>query len=504
MRLRGLQATFVRIASRRPGTGHSTRRLAGLRVALVFPTFLDVELASHQDNARFLGAIPPLTLGYVAAALTRDGADVLLLDCPTLGLRLPEAIERVRAFDAHYVGFTLATVDWLSSLAWMKAFHGALDVRILVGGIHMECYPAETLEHECIHLGLAGHADVALTDLLVTDQEGGDLSGVPGAVFRDGEGRIVVVPEAPRPRDDEDMPFPARELWPTERHFSIVSTRHHFTAAMSNFGCPFRCEFCILRGDAVRQRSATSIVDEMEVCYREFGVREVDFFDPVFTIKRARVYEVCDELDRRGLSRDMIWSIRARTDALDPALLDRMWRSGCRRICYGIESGSNEVLRRVDKSMVSTEHIADVIRATKARGYEVLAFVMIGNPLEDRHTVAMTRRLLTTSPIDLVQVASLFPLPKTPIYNEIVARTGVDYWREHVLHGTPVHPVLRLDTDLSDGEIGQLVTETYMHFYFRPRFARFALGRLREPAQLKRGLRAAAGISRSFFAGGLV
>lgn len=491
------------MAARTPTRRSSEGRLAGLRVALVFPTFLDVELASHQDNARYLGAIPPLTLGYVASALTQDGADVLLLDCPTLGMRLPEAIQRVRAFAPHYVGFTLATVDWLSSLAWMQGFHEALDAKILVGGIHMECYPRETLTHECIHLGLMGHADVSLTDLLVADQEGGDLASVPGAVFRDGDGQVVVVPEAPRPKTDAGMAYPARELWPVEKHFSIVSTRDHFTAAMSNFGCPFRCEFCILRGDAVRQRSAQSIVDEMEVCYHEFGIREVDFFDPVFTIKQARVYEICDELDRRGLSKDMIWSIRARTDALNPALLDRMWDSGCRRICYGIESGSNTILRRVDKRMESTEHIAEAIRATKARGYEVLAFVMIGNPGEDRHTVGMTRRLLTSLPIDLVQVASLFPLPKTPIYNEIVARTGVDFWREHILHGTPVQPVQRLDTDLTDEEIEQLVSEMYMHFYFRPRFAKFALGRLQEPVQLRRGLEAAVGISRSFLAGAL-
>jgi anaerobic magnesium-protoporphyrin IX monomethyl ester cyclase len=486
------------MAKRTPGSGSSEGRLAGLRVALVFPTFLDVELASHQDNARFLGAIPPLTLGYVASVLVRGGADVLLLDCPTLGMRLPDAIERVRAFAPHYVGFTLATVDWLSSLAWMQGFSDALDTRIIVGGIHMECYPKETLTHDCIHMGLMGHADVALVDLLVTDQEGGDLAAIPGAVFRDAEGDIVVVPEAARPKTDANMPIPARELWPTEKHFSIVSTQQHFTAAMSNFGCPFRCEFCILRGDAVRQRSAQSIVDEMEVCYHEFGIREVDFFDPVFTIKRARVYEICDELDRRGLSKDMIWSIRARTDALDPALLDRMWDSGCRRICYGIESGSNRILQRVDKRMVSTDHISSVIRATKARGYEVLAFVMIGNPLEDRQTVGMTRRLLTSLPIDLVQVASLFPLPKTPIYNEIMARTGVDYWREHILHGTPVQPVVRLDTDLSDDDIAALVTDMYMHFYFRPRFAKFALGRMKEPVQLRRGLEAALGISRSF------
>jgi len=477
-------------------------RLAGLRFALVFPTFLDVELASHQDNAKFLGAIPPLTLGYVASVLRDAGAEVLLLDCPTLGMRLPSAVARVKAWNPDYVGFTLATVDWLSSLAWMQSFAEEVGAPIVVGGIHMECYPQETLTHQCIELGLAGHADLALVDLLVTHQEGGDLAKIPGAVWRNEEGEVVVNPEGPRPGTDEGMPYPARELWPTEQHFSIVSTEQHFTAAMSNFGCPFRCEFCILRGDALRQRSALSVVDEMEYCYHELGIREIDFFDPVFTIRRDRVYQICDEIDRRNL-KGLVWSIRARTDALDPALLERMWKSGCRRICYGIESGSNQILRRVDKRMKSTDHIGEVIRATKAQGYEVLAFVMIGNPFEDRRTVGMTRRLLTSLPIDLVQIASLFPLPKTPIYEEIMARTGVDYWRDHVLQGTPVQPVMRLDTDLTDDEIDQMVTETYMHFYFRPRFAKFAVGRMTDPVQLKRGLAAASGISRSFVSSAL-
>ena len=86
----------------------------------------------------------------------------------------------------------------------------------------------------------------------------------------------------------------------------------------------------------------------------------------------------------------------------------------------------------------------------------------------------------------------------TPIYNEIVARTGVDFWREHILHGTPVQPVPRLDTSLSDTEIEHMVTELYMHFYFRPKFAKFAFSRMTEPEQLKRGLAAATGISKSF------
>ncbi len=493
--MRTRKATGV---SRGPNAGEG--RLAGLRVALVFPVFIDVELASYQDNAKYLGAIPPLSLGYVAAVLENAGAEVLLLDCPTLGMRVDRAIEVVRAFAPDYVGFTLATVDWLSSLTWMNAFHERLAVPIVVGGIHMECYPRETMTHSCISIGLVGHADQGLLELLETHHAGGDLSGIPGACFRDAEGEVVLVPEGKRPRTDEGMPFPARQLWPTEKHFSIVSTEKHFTAAMSNFGCPYRCEFCILRGDALRQRSAKSVVDEMELCYHEFGIQEMDFFDPVFTMRRDRTFAICDEIKRRGLDQ-MVWSIRARTDAVDEEMLDALWGAGCRRIFYGIESGANEILRRVDKRQTSTDHIRQNIIQTKKRGFEVLAFVMIGNPLETHKTVGMTRRMLKELPIDLVQIASLFPLPKTPIYEQLMQITGRDPWQEHILHGTPMKPTLRLDTSLDDEQIRHLVTQTYMSFYFRPSFARFALGRIKQPAQLRRGIEAAVGITKTFLSG---
>ena len=90
------------------------------------------------------------------------------------------------------------------------------------------------------------------------------------------------------------------------------------------------------------------------------------------------------------------------------------------------ESGSPDVRKRIAKRLSTNDDILEVLHQTKKRGYEVLGFVMIGNPLETRETVAQTRALIRQSPIDLLQVASLFPLPGTPIYQEVVQRTGRD------------------------------------------------------------------------------
>ncbi|MCB9777271.1 MAG: B12-binding domain-containing radical SAM protein [Alphaproteobacteria bacterium] len=473
-------------------------KLAGMRIALVFPDFLEQQLASYQDTARYLGKVPPLSLLYVAGALEAEGATVLVVDCIAANIGVEEAARRVAAWGPDYVGFTLATVDWAGSLRWAQTFKDRLGVPIIVGGIHMECYPAETLTHECIDLGFIGHADAGVADVLVAHHAGRSLDGLPGAVFRRDDGTVQVNEPVPRPRSGDDMPGPARHLTDLDAYFSIVSTEHRYSSAMSNFGCPFGCTFCILRNDKLRQRSALSVVDEMERAHYELGIREMDYFDPVFTMRRDRVHAISEEIIRRGLHKKVAWSVRARPDTVDEDMLAAMWKAGARRIFYGLESGDEALRRRVTKRMCSNERMSQVLRATHDQGFEVLAFVMIGNPGETEQTVAATRDLLLDNPIDLLQISSLFPLPKTPIYQELVARTGRDSWKDHVLHGTPVLPVERLDTDLDDARIRQLTAETYMRFYYRPRFLRFALGRARRPAQLRRGVVAAAGIASSW------
>ena len=98
----------------------ATPRLDGLRVALIFPHYVSVELASYADNGRFMGTVQPLSLLYVAAVLRDAGARVMVVDCPAEDLNMDQALQRVQAFRPDYMGFTLTTVDWASTLQWMR------------------------------------------------------------------------------------------------------------------------------------------------------------------------------------------------------------------------------------------------------------------------------------------------------------------------------------------------------------------------------------------------
>ena len=115
-------------------------------------------------------------------------------------------------------------------------------------------------------------------------------------------------------------------------------------------------------------------VDEIEYACKRFGVREIEFFDPIFNLSKSRVIKVCREIARRGL--DVKWACRARVDNIDEELLEGMKMGGCHRIYYGIESFSQEILNGTTKE-ITLDQIQKTIYLTKQKGMLALGFFLI-------------------------------------------------------------------------------------------------------------------------------
>ena len=126
------------------------------------------------------------------------------------------------------------------------------------------------------------------------------------------------------------------------------------TTVMSSRGCPFACEFCsnVVFGSSYRERSPSSVVDEVEEALA-LGYDRIAFADDVFTMRRERVIAVCDEIERRGLR--FAWECLARVDGIDRATAEAMRRAGCRTVFFGIESGSDPILRLMRKGITATQ-----------------------------------------------------------------------------------------------------------------------------------------------------
>jgi anaerobic magnesium-protoporphyrin IX monomethyl ester cyclase len=462
-------------------------RLEGLKVALVYPPYGAVKnepgIKTVKEN---YGIFPSLSLLYVAGILEDAGVEVLFLDVHAHEWTIEETVEKLRAFGPDYIGYTITTYLFFQTLEWIKAIKAQVDAPTIVGGVHLSIYPVETLTHEAIDYAVTGEAEVSLPELLGALTSGRDLSTVRGIAYRVGGpvsegGRVEVTPSA-QTVDVDAAPFPARHLIDNTIYHSFISKYRNFTCFITSRGCPYKCIFCEQGSKAFRARSPENVVDELEIAVYEQGVRELDFFDSSFTIRKERVIAICDEIKRRKL--DIVWAARTRVDCISKDVLQSMRSAGCSRIYYGIESGNREILRVLKKS-TSLDVIKRVVKETKESGIDTFGYFMVGNPYETPATIRQTIRLSLELDLDYAQFSKVTPMPATEMYTMLMQQTGRDYWREFVLNPHD-DLVPRPYCDMTDAEIQRWTRLAYLRFYYRPSMMRRRLAAMESFDEVRR------------------
>jgi radical SAM superfamily enzyme YgiQ (UPF0313 family) len=248
-------------------------------------------------------------------------------------------------------------------------------------------------------------------------------------------------------------------------------------------GCPMGCLFCEAGRTPYNPRSSEIVLKEIEECYHKFGIREIDIFDYEFLIDRKRAMEIMKGLQRLKL--DLIWACRARIDSVDEDLLREMKSAGCNRIYFGIESGVQEILDRVNKG-ITLDQIRETIRYTKKMGIRALGFFLIGSPGETRETVKETLKFAKELDLDYVQFSKTTAKPLTPLWRQLVKETGKDYWRDYILGLTEEKVLPRPWTELSNDEIDRLTKMAYISYHRRPSFLLRSTLKVRSFEEFKR------------------
>jgi anaerobic magnesium-protoporphyrin IX monomethyl ester cyclase len=303
--------------------------------------------------------------------------------------------------------------------AWQ--LHGRCEL-LVAGGPLPTCEPQAFLDH--FDVVVRGEGEQTMVDVLAAHAAGSDLGAVPGAVVaaRGGEGDAAAAAPRPLVRDLDALPFPARDLLPNAAYIRHGRRRYGYavTTVMSSRGCPFACEFCsnVVFGDTYRERSPASVVDEIEQALA-LGYDRIAFSDDVFTLRPARVVAVCDEIERRGLRFE--WECLARVDGVDRETAARMRRAGCRTVFFGIESGSDEVLRLMRKGITAPQ-AREAVWAAHAAGLEVGAFFILCYPGDTDETVLETLRFAGSLPLDYLGLSMPYPLPGTRLRERMEGR----------------------------------------------------------------------------------
>lgn len=382
-------------------------------VALVYPY---VDPPRNKSIFRF----PPLGLGYIAAHLREAGHTVDIIDATFTNEAI--AIEKTRALKPRIIGVYSMFTMREASLRVARALRDDCEI-IITGG------PLPTVEPETyltdFDAAAVGEGEETMLEIVSGDR----LRDVNGIVFREREGKplrpgdaggeVVHTPQRRVLGDLDAVPLPARDLFDNGNYIRYYKRRGDLptTSAITSRGCPFACDFCShpIFGESFRERSPQNMVDEVEQILN-LGYERVFFQDDCFTLTKSRVIKFCDEVSSRDLH--FGWECLSRADSMDSDTATRMRAAGCDHVFFGLESGSDRVLKIMNKS-ATPEMGRRAVEAARVGGLKTGAFFIFGYPGDDTESMLETLHFANSLPLDYLSFTYPYPIPGTPLYERV-------------------------------------------------------------------------------------
>jgi len=222
-------------------------------------------------------------------------------------------------------------------------------------------------------------------------------------------------------------------------------------------------------GGNIRFRSVDSIFEEIEKDVNQHRAQSLVFMDETFTADPDRIATVCDRLIHEGYPERVFWLCETRVNRVSRDLLKKMARAGCRHLSFGLESGNQGILDKLEKGITLGE-ARDAVRWAKEAGIVVDNFFIIGLPYENSRTIRDTIRFALSLPSDFANFFIMVPYPGTRAMR--MAQQGLGGlkllttdWRQY---GIQMGKALELES-VSRSRLELYQFFAYLLFYFRPR-----------------------------------
>ncbi len=432
-----------------PGSIPTIGAVRPLKIALVRPPVLQL-----KKSLSAYGAILPIGLAYVAAALRRAGHRLQVIDAPgeaidrvrdvpspigTLamtGLAPDEIVARLDA-DTEVLGVThMFLHEWPSVRKIAELAKARFpNLKVVLGGENATAFWQwmfrETDAVDACVLGEGEATALALCERLATV---GDGAGVPGVAWRttsdtcDESAGGAKLSE--RHTQLDDIPLPAWDLFPVENYLAHADNhgvnRGRSIPMLATRGCPYRCTFCSspqMWTTKYVTRKPREVVDEIKGYIERYRINNVNFCDLTAIIKKEWIVEFCTILQQEQL--DLTWQLPTgtRTEVLDREVLHLLYATGCRNITYAPESGSDRMLQVIQKKVL-LPRMLDSLRAAHKEKMVTRVNIIIGHPKEEWADTRKSLKFLVKAALTGCQDAAVMifaPYPGSADFKELLA-----------------------------------------------------------------------------------
>lgn len=432
----------------------------------------------HKAESAELSHEPVLPTGIaiLAALCRRQRIPVRCLDYSVIPYDPERLREIIREENINVVGISATT----QAIPWAyRAIRdlGAVKEKpvILIGGPHVTVLYEEALANGA-DIVVRNEGELTFLELLpVLDgtplrELGGRLSAVKGIAYRNPAGEVAVNPPNDRIRNLDLIPFPDRDSFefPEKYHMAVRIVRGNSFSILGTRGCPGHCFFCsrAVFGNTISARSAENMAAEICLVKERYPkITQFEFLDDYLLFDLERMNRFCDLLIERRVG--LYWSAgNTRVDNIDRGTLEKMKAAGCFKVNFGIEAGSDEILKSINKE-ITVDEARRAVEVTKAAGLYVGVFFILGHHRETVADIERTISLARSLKADAVQFTINTPWPGTPMYRYLEKRGWLlsTDWEDYQYFKKPVFRTDHLTPEILEKSLRR----AYLKYYFDPR-----------------------------------
>ncbi len=471
------------------------------------------ERYGKDDMGDVGGDLIPLGMASLAAYIREKGFGVGVLDCPTLRINNDDVYKIILDKDPAIIGFSTTTYSLSRATELAKKIREKLPNKLtVIGGSHANVAGTETAneynEFDIIAYGLDGEYiahDIVKKfkevnydrKVFITDTE--ILKNIKGIIYK-RNGNVIRNPASDNIKDLDELPLPARDLFPMERYIPLPNQykKLPLTNMVVIRGCPYFCTFCDQAGTGARRRSPQKVIEEIKDCVEKYGIKEISFWDDTMSYHKKWMKEFLNLLIDENL--DLVWSCYAAVNTVDKEILKLMRQAGCWNIFYGYETAIEELAENIqtNRKNKNFERMKQVAKWTKEVGIEVRGSFLIGLPGETPELAKKTVQNAIELDPDYAQFTLVCPYPGTKLAKEIEAGK----WGKFITRDLEEYQCWNV-TWLPEGyknakELKDMERYAFRKFYLRPGYIAKRILKIRTLEDINRYIKGGTALIKSF------
>jgi anaerobic magnesium-protoporphyrin IX monomethyl ester cyclase len=371
---------------------------------------------------------PPIGLLYLATILKNKGVSTKIIDCLKDTTSWDKLYKTVINYKPHNICLSTMTCRMVSIQKFITDIRKLLpDVKIIIGGPHASALPQETFTELNPDILVTGEAENIIFQIInaLNKNNFTNLNLIPGIVFRNSAGNIVLTPGQNHVEDLNALPIPDWSLLPPNEYpqkpANLFYKAFPIGSIITSRGCKYNCPFCaskIVFGKRLGFRSPEHVLEEIKILTKNYQVKEIHFFDDNFINKKEHAYSICQEIINEGIK--IFWKVPSglKINDLDDDLIEIFKRSGCYQLGFGIESLDENVLQ-INRKEIDIEKAINTIKKLKKMGIETYGYFIIGLPGENKDSINNTFKLLPKMQFDYYHFSIFTPIPGSYYYHQL-------------------------------------------------------------------------------------